>query len=412
MITDRVITILGWRLFLLNLSRCAPCNWAWKRNRLKPSGFYSHCNWWLILFGALAYSSVMALRIYSNQRVVFGKGYEDERVYLMSKSGKRISASLIYLTIDSLAISFMMNLLGLAILISNKRYEICLIVNGILDLDNQLKKDLSRQIPALEDPHRRQKNHTEFFAFLVSTGSMLMPILYGVTIFYHYEPVHRTLTDLFEVAPKPELKILPAIFVVDYGLLFCSNAAIILIIVGLIYIGLCNFWIPGIILNAVVYYEGRPLYSTKVGLLDEAFIVKVYRCQQVANVAINEVLKSKWTSMHHGTILFIFVMSTYLCVHYTEDVREMGLAGMVVPATAIVTVVLEYFETHLIGKILWESRRLKRVGVRVSRKGSTLNKFFKSCTDIKMRTAYPFFVVSYDTFLLLVNLVTLLVFSN
>lgn len=238
---------------------------------------------------------------------------------------------------------------------------------------------------------------------MLGIGSLILPIFYGLTLLHPYEPVHRTLEEWLEMTPEFGFRFLPLMVMLDWGLLFCGNVVYLPCSLGILYMELCQFWIPGITPNSVVILQGRTRYSTNLGLIDATHVIKFYRCQQVINVLINDFFRSFWTSVHHALIVVIAVLATFICIRYTEDVRAMGIAGVIIPAAAFCSLLIEYHETHLLGKILLESRQFIKIGKRVSQRSSVLKRFLKSCSDIQLKTAYPYFVVSYDTFLLLLH---------
>ncbi|CAL8143157.1 unnamed protein product [Orchesella dallaii] len=418
MITDRVVALVGYRMYLINWGFCSVCEWNRETKKVTPSGTYRFMNWWLVIFGASVYTAAMTYRIYDATGVLFGEGREDEKLYNVSKSGKLVLLSLIVFTVDCLAWIFIFNIIGVGILVSEKRFEICNVINEIVRLNYLLLERVRNHngyLP-LEERRGRKLNAAEECLILLNVGTMLLPILYGFTILHPYEPVHRTLLEWFEVQPKPQLSLIPVIILVDWGLFYCANAVFIPIAMALLYIGFCRFWIPGIMPRSIVIYQGKPRYSTDVGLVDGEFIRQVYRIIQVLNISMNSILKTGWTCMHHATVLFVFVLSVLLCIRYNEDVQSMGVAGLVLPSAGIAVILVEYYECHLLGKILWESRLHISVGRKFFERRSVMKKFYLSCTDIRLYTAYPFFVVSYDTFLLVVNqgidfLVSFLVFS-
>lgn len=251
---------------------------------------------------------------------------------------------------------------------------------------------------------------------MLNVGSLALPIMYGFSILHPYEPVHRSVKEWFEITPKPSLGFLPMMLMLDWGLVFCGNVVYIPISLVVIYMELCQFWIPGITPRSIVLFQGKRRYSTALGLIDDRMIIKLYRYQQIMNVLVNDLIRSCLVSLHHALILMIFVLSAFMCIHYMEDVRAMGIAGWILPAAGFSALLIEYHETHLLGKILWESREFIKVGQTVTRPGTELKRFFRSCTDIKIRSAHPYFVVSYDTFLLILHhgfdfLVSMLVFA-
>lgn len=137
MINDRIIHLQALRIYLINFCVCSPCNWDLKKKRMKASEYPAFWNYYLVIAGASLYTLTVLYRIYTNSVIVFG-GYDEEKVYLVSKSGKRILATLIFLTIDSLAVAFITNAIGIAILLAERRQMMWRINNAVLDLNTTM----------------------------------------------------------------------------------------------------------------------------------------------------------------------------------------------------------------------------------------------------------------------------------
>lgn len=257
-------------------------------------------------------------------------------------------------------------------------------------------------------------NSRDILIFAIFLLSIFSPFAYWPTIFLPYEPLHRTLQDVFEMDLQPSFNhchILVAQLVV---LFFLTISVSTCFTMGALHLQVCEFWLQQVTPRLQLTSK---IFLTRKGSIRQDKIVKVFRSEQVLNGRVNQILSSLWITFHHFTILVSGVGLSFICINDWNVVFSKSIMGVIVPLGVCTTCFIEYAESRTMDKVWTRSREFCTASKAIVGRQSTYYKFACSLMPLDTKSAYPFFKIRRETFPLFIDqwiqfLVSILIVSG
>ncbi len=230
--------------------------------------------------------------------------------------------------------------------------------------------------------------------------------VYAFALLVPFEPIHRIFEDFLEINLVPNLRsFLIIIIVICPYLMFFAISAATLFAMGALYLQSCNSWILLTIPQEIhLCNRMNTKLQTKLGVLNQETICKIYRSQQIISGRINEILSSLWITAHHINALIVCCGMLLCLVMNIELVLKLGLTALVFPLGILGPIAIIYAETSTLDIVWTNSNIFLRKGTMIAWcKLPYFHKYIKSCRPIDVKTGDPFFIVRKEMFPLWLN---------
>ncbi len=136
------------------------------------------------------------------------------------------------------------------------------------------------------------------------------------------------------------------------------------------------------------------------GMLTEDEYMKMIRTEGVMCKMFGDLYRSVWISSHHVTLLVFFVATIFIAIKIADNlVKEGILIIIVLLASLLVPIMLEYTEGTRVGQMVDASSMLLKSTKKLCMRKTALFKFVASCQTIRLELGYPFFKVQRQSFL-------------
>ncbi|CAL8134452.1 unnamed protein product [Orchesella dallaii] len=239
------------------------------------------------------------------------------------------------------------------------------IMNEVFRYSERMEGLLQEQNSQLNHKLKQKIVKREVLTLLAAVISTFVPLGLAACVLHPLEPTHIMIQEWLEVDLHLHWRYIPFLLLV----MAVTSKAAVTVFNGIIF-GFCYLLLASICLssltpehvtikvqpNANTCQKSMIRYSVVTqcfGTLDDMIVVKMYRTQQVLNVLINEIYGTILISLHHVTMLVVFVvLSLTLLKCPGEMLFNSGpLILVILVAGPIVPPFIEYWETHEVGEV-------------------------------------------------------------
>lgn len=247
---------------------------------------------------------------------------------------------------------------------------------------------------------RKYSYKYEMAIILTCIVSIIPPPAFLAAILYvPIDPVRTLLRLGVEIEIKPSVPILLLCVVYSWSILAISNTVITFIIPTTFTIASCDTWTAA---TKPVKCISRTRFDTSdLGSLHCDQIIKVYRYNHVLCNYINVLVGNFRIALHFGFAHFIVVLISFILIKNGELFLEQGaydLIGILI-FLLFINVILIKLECSFIGTIIETYKAMKANFLRLSSRRTYSYKAAKSFQTLVVKTTYPLFTVSKDTYL-------------
>lgn len=242
--------------------------------------------------------------------------------------------------------------------------------------------------------------------YLTTIFTTLIPPALAIVITTEWEPTHVLLRDLFEFDVSLKWKHLP--FLTFFTWASTSGAGVIELAVTL---AVCSMQLEDTCISSMspenVIIKLKPnqkgiRYEIETqfwGSLSDEYVVQMVRVQQVFNLLINKIYASHMFSIHHFTLLVIFVCITVVGIRFTDDIAKGGpFACVIIFCALMIPVLIENQEAFLVGENADVADDFLKQCHRMTSRRSYFRKAIRSVPRIRLESMYPYGKVSKETF--------------
>lgn len=239
----------------------------------------------------------------------------------------------------------------------------------------------------------------EFYMVFASLITLLVPVILVLSIFHKADPFHIILEDIFEIKVEFSPKFVLLGLGYAWGGWCLTEAFVIFIFTALFAVTYCSVWVEAI--TPVEKLE-RGKYLTKMlGQINSDQIIWVYRTHQVLCNCVNNIIGKFRITVHFAILHIVLIISTFILVTsfdvFVENAEYEALA--VFALCAFLCILICFLECTFIGESVDISRNVKYWFVNRCGRRDRMNKVGKSFRTLVVRTTFPLFTVSKETFL-------------
>ncbi|CAL8112457.1 unnamed protein product [Orchesella dallaii] len=412
MFSQRLMKILRFRIFILQLGYCTPFRWDFKTNRLSPASTYSFWNFcgYTLYFLFLLFHIAVRLAQTTILKTMQRHQTHTNKSSLQLQRPEIVTADLIFFAIVSVVECVL-------ILILQRRKEIIIFFNEMVDLDATFE-EMFRTNSNRPKLHQQTSASVEFLVLIAAVSTLLIPFLFGLFFLQDTQLLHRLFEEVFEIKIKVEMQYLPHIlFVIWSANQCCGNIAIILSIIAM-YMKFVVYWITAMHPTKILRkgHGSKLKYKTELGIMNEQAMTKIYRIHQVLNRMFNSIVGNRLYSSHQATVQITVVLAGFLCIKYFE--MMMFTPGYQLAFLAVfLCSFIELVETVIVSDAIGSSKTLQNKIKGMTKPRAEVVKCVADSWTLSIQVAYPYYTMERVTFLAFVqtsidSLVTVLVASG
>ncbi|CAL8141105.1 unnamed protein product [Orchesella dallaii] len=282
------------------------------------------------------------------------------------------------------------------------------VVNQIYKLSDELEKMMSEKRAHFNNEQERLIKACEYVLLISVIFSTFTPLGYGIFFTSEREPVHQLFREWLDIEVNLDFHSLPIILLFMWAALAGGGAAFLVIYVVVLYIFFALTCISSLsptniyihVMKAGERVDKYTIDTTSFGLMGEQEAILAYRTQQLITVYMNEIFASVLISLHQVALMVILVGTSFMLITVSKDLANAEVSVVAFVASVMVCVVFVVScECFLIGKITDSSKQMLVTSKNLtSSRRSLYKKFLKSCTQLSLNAAYPFFTIDRDTF--------------
>ncbi|CAL8136229.1 unnamed protein product [Orchesella dallaii] len=342
------------------------------------------------------YPIILALYSYSTLHIGIN-GPDNEWVSNPSKMATNVMGWILSCLIGMIAIAAF-RLLGH---VANSMYLKNQLLKCTETVTNLMK---GKHLPMTED-QKRTLQQVESLSCILFFGSILFPLCYAGLFCNEHEPVHNLFKDWLEVDVSIEFQYLPLIFLFFWAAMNGGSAVFDLVFLLILYLWtsliIMMSMVPKAVASQVSILSGRISYKIHTncfGLLDEDEVMAMYRTQQLFNVLVNEIFESLLVSGHQVGLMVLLVFSSFLLMVFPRLLLSAGIFAFgFVAGVLFVVVLMLYMECTKLGQLSEVSDQILEHNKNMTYRSSLFHKFLKSCPNIKVKIASPFYSITQST---------------
>ncbi|CAL8147180.1 unnamed protein product [Orchesella dallaii] len=405
MISEKFLRVLKWRMSLMKYSSFTFICWDNKTNRmtLKKNVYsvFNCCYLITYLYCMSIVSTYFATGFIfpePNNGIddVFDEGYQPRDEELATLCG------LAHLMYACACLGLMGNLY---VLLLTKREEF---VNYVtVSIDNSLRdQEKYKELLQCHPEAKRIQTLSECIIFLVAAATVVVPVIFGTVIFHEFCPEHQMFLRLFEVKIRFEWKFVPLWLYVNYITLQCCDLIFILDIGGILYLNNCITWLRLLKPVAIKAAPESPKFLCNLGCtLDRNEVIMVYKKQQLLHGRFHGFFASNLVTGHHATFLHINAIGLYICIRRWENIYKpeyfMAILG------PFFCILAEWIEVNFVENVMAKSAAYLNALDSLTKTGNWrlkgFRKYWEALHVLEPKLAYPYYMLTYENFLLFLN---------
>ncbi|CAL8110005.1 unnamed protein product [Orchesella dallaii] len=367
MLSQRLLQLTEWRLYLMELTFFSPIGWDWKTHTMKPSKNFVYWNWLLQQFYLFWFMLVLIIKLFIQFLSNNENDIPDDAVTINDAAFNAFVAAVDIAYIASIAM-----ILGLAINLIRARQDFIYLFNKMVEVDTTLTEKY--QVELQGNPTVKAYSlRTEFIlGGTYATTLIVVPTVFIIYFLQDAEPIHRFIAEVLEIDVELKLKHLHFLVALVVSLSICANTACLYVLCLIGGIQIVSFWLVNTTSrkDSPIEYikeEGKvsnpnPVLVTRLGLLDGKVIMDIYKRLQFVGRLLDNLSASFLITFHHGGCMLVFVSTCYMCIEYVEEIilRD-GLKPIVfAPFCVVVVEWVETIEACRINDISRESVKILR----------------------------------------------------
>ncbi|CAL8110003.1 unnamed protein product [Orchesella dallaii] len=450
MLSQRLLRLTAWRLYLMELTLVSPIGWDWKTHTMKPSKTFVYWNWLLQQFYLFWFMMVLIIKLFIKFRSKPENDIPDDAGSIDTKKDDAFNALLT--AVDITFIAGIAIILGLAINLIRARQDLICLFNKMVEVDtiltgtcmNVIATKFCRKllfktfllrvflfegvILSSEKYQVELQGNPTVKAYslrveLILGGTyvttlIVVPAAFIMFFLQEAEPIHRLYAEVLEIHVEFKLEHIHFFLVAVFFVYLAFNNVCLYALCATGKIQVASFWLVNTtpLKDSPIEYikeeEGKvsnpnPVLRTRLGLLDGKVIMDIYKRLQFLDRLVDNLITSLLVTLHHGGCMIVFVSTCYMCIEYVEEIiLRHDLKPIVLVPFGIV--VVEWVETIEVCRIHDTSRasvKILKNRFRTSftstrkRKSKELWKMAEALPILWIEAAYPFYRYNRGIFL-------------
>ncbi|CAL8110004.1 unnamed protein product [Orchesella dallaii] len=413
MLSQRLLRLTAWRLYLMELTFFSPIGWDWKTHTMIPSKNFVYLNWLLQQFYLFWFMMVLIIKLFIQLRSNDENDIPDDAVII-----KDAAFNAFVTAVDITYIAILAILLGLAINLIRVRQDLICLFNKMVEVDTTLTKKYQAELQGNPTVKSYSLRAEFILGGTYATTVIIVPALCVVYFLQDAEPIHRFIAEILEIDVELKLEHLHFLGALVFSISVCGNTVCLYVLCVAGSIQIVSFWLDNTTprkdspIEYIKEKKGKvsnpnPVLRTRLGLLDGKVIMDIQKRLQFLARLLDNLTATFLLTLHHGGCMIIFVSTCYMCIEYVEEIilRDALKLIVVVPFIIVVSEWLETIEVCRINDTSRESVKILRNRFRTSfasvrkTKSKELWKMAEALPVLCLELAYPFYRYNRGTFL-------------